>query len=42
MGKKDKKKNTTKHGEKIPSEFGWVTPEKQKENADKMDKMTKK
>lgn len=43
MGKKDKKKNnSTKYGETVPSEFGWVAPEKQKENADKMDKMTKK
>ena len=42
MGKKSNKKNTTQHGENVPSEFGWVPPEKQKENANKMDKMTKK
>lgn len=42
MGKKSKKKNVTQYGENVPTEFGWVAPEKQKENAEKMDKMTKK
>lgn len=42
----DKKSNgdiedTTKYGEFISSYFAWTTLEKQKQNAKKMDKMTK-
>ena len=43
----DKKSNkdiedTTKYGEFISSYFAWLTLERQKDNAKKMDKMTKK
>lgn len=42
----DKKSNkdiedTTKYGEFISSYFAWLTLERQKDNAKKMDKMTK-
>ena len=33
--------DTTKYGEFISSYFAWVPPEKQKEKANKLDKMTK-
>ena len=32
---------TTKYGEFISSYFAWIPPEKQKEKANKLDKMTK-
>jgi len=35
-----KKDNTTKYGEKVCTEFGWLPLDKQKENAEKFDKMT--
>ena len=42
MEKDDKKKpNTTKFGEQVCSEFAWLPLDKQKENAEKFDKMTK-
>ena len=37
-----KKENTTKYGEQVCSEFGWLTLDKQKEKANKLDKITKK
>ncbi len=37
-----KKENTTKYGEQVCSEFAWLPLDKQKENANKFDKMTKK
>lgn len=42
MGKKEKKKNTTQYGETVPTEFGWITPEKQKENSERLNNATKK
>ena len=33
--------DTTKYGEFISSYFAWVPPEKQKEKANKLNKMTK-
>lgn len=33
--------DTTKYGEFISSYFAWIPPEKQKEKANKLDKMTK-
>lgn len=33
--------DTTKYGEFISSYFAWLTLERQKDNAKKMDKMTK-
>ena len=38
----NKKKNTTLYGEEVCSEFAWLPLDKQKENADKLNKMTKK
>lgn len=37
-----KKENTTKYGEQVCSEFAWLPLDKQKENANKFDKMPKK
>lgn len=37
-----KEDNTTKYGEQVCSEFGWLLLDKQKENAEKFNKMTKK
>ncbi len=34
--------DTTKYGEFVSSYFAWITIEKQKQNAKKMDKITKK
>lgn len=34
--------DTTKYGEFVSSYFAWLTLEKQKYNANQMDKMTKK
>ena len=42
MGKRKDKKNITQSGEVIPTEFAWVTPDKQKENAKKLNEKTKK
>ena len=36
-----KKDNVTKYGETVCSEFAWLPLDKQKEKANKMDKMTK-
>ena len=41
MGK-NKKKNVTKYGEEVPTEFAWLTPDKQKEIAEKLNNTTKK
>ena len=38
----NKRKNTTKYGEFVCSEYQWLPIEKQKEQADKMANMTKK
>ena len=37
---KKKKDNTTKYGENVCTEFEWLPLDKQKENAEKFDKMT--
>lgn len=37
----NKKENTTKYGEQVCSEFAWLPLDKQKEKAEKMDKMTR-
>lgn len=37
-----KKENTTKYGEQVCSEFGWLPLDKQKEKAIEFDKITKK
>lgn len=37
-----KKENTTKYGEQVCSEFAWLPLDKQKEKAEKLDKITKK
>ena len=46
MNKKDKKKNfeniNEEYGEFVCTEFGWISPEKQKENAEKLANITKK
>ena len=45
---KDKKTSTeagedaTKYGEFVSSYFGWISPSKQKEIADRLEKITKK
>ncbi len=36
------KENTTKYGEQVCSEFAWLPLDKQKENAERFDKITKK
>lgn len=42
MEEKERKEDTTKYGEFIPSYFAWLTLEKQKENANKLSDITKK
>lgn len=44
MEKEDKKKkdNVTLYGENVCTEFAWLPLDKQKENAEKFDKITKK
>lgn len=37
-----KKENTTMFGEQVCSEFAWLPIDKQKENADKLSKITDK
>ena len=37
-----KKEDTTKYGEQVCSEFVWLPLDKQKENAIRFDKITKK
>lgn len=37
-----KKENTTMFGEEVCSEFAWLTLDKQKENAEKLSKITDK
>lgn len=41
MSKQDKKENTTKYGEELCTEFAWLPLDKQKEKADRLDKITK-
>lgn len=40
--KEKKKKNTTKHGEFVCSAYHWLPIEKQKEQAEKMENITKR
>ena len=46
MNKKDKKKNfeniNEEYGEFVCTEFEWISPEKQKENAERLANITKK
>ncbi len=42
MEKRERKEDTTKYGEFIPSYFAWLTLEKQKEIANKLSYITKK
>ncbi len=42
MEEKERKEDTTKYGEFIPSYFAWLTLEKQKEIANKLSDITKK
>ena len=42
MRYKKTKKNVTKYGEEICTEFSWLPLEKQKENAIRFENMTKK
>lgn len=37
----NKKENTTKYGEQVCSEFVWLPLDKQKEKAEKFEKITK-
>lgn len=37
----DKKDNTTMFGEEVCSEFAWLSLDKQKENAERLAKITK-
>jgi hypothetical protein len=37
----DRKQNTTKYGEAVPTMHGWLPPEKQKRKAEKLDEITK-
>jgi hypothetical protein len=38
----DDKEDKTKYGEFVSSYFGWVSPEKQKDRVDELEKITKK
>lgn len=38
---KQKNSNNTKYGEFVCTEFGWITPDKQKKNAERFDNITK-
>lgn len=40
--KEEKKKNTTKYGEFVCSAYHWLPIEKQKEQAEKMENITKR
>lgn len=42
MRYKKAKKNVTKYGEQVCTEFSWLPLGKQKENANRFEKMTKK
>lgn len=42
MDNKEKEDNVTLYGENVCTEFVWLPLDKQKENAEKFDKMTKK
>lgn len=42
MKEKKEKEDATKYGEFIPSYFSWLTLKEQKENADRLSKITKK
>lgn len=41
MDEKDKKDNTTKYGEFVCTEYHWLPIDKQKEQAEKMQTITK-
>lgn len=41
MDKKEKAEDSTKYGEFVSSFFAWVTPEEQKENVKRLEKITK-
>lgn len=41
MEKDSKKENTTKFGEQVCSEFVWLPIDKQKENAKRLERITK-
>ena len=38
---KKEKENSTKYGEFVSSYFGWVSPEKQKDRGEELEKITK-
>lgn len=42
MDNEEKEDNVTLYGENVCTEFVWLPLDKQKENAEKFDKMTKK
>lgn len=42
MGKMEEMEDVTKYGEFVSSYFAWLTLEHQKENAEKMEEITKK
>ena len=42
IGNMEEVEDVTKYGEFVSSYFAWLTSEHQKENADKMEDMTKK
>ena len=39
---KREKEDATKYGEFVSSYFGWVSPEKQKDRGEELEKITKK
>jgi hypothetical protein len=39
---KREKEDATKYGEFVSSYFGWVSPEKQKDRVEELEKITKK
>ena len=41
MTEQNKKENTTKYGEEVCREFCWLPIDKQKENAERLGKITK-
>lgn len=41
MKKTNKKENTTKYGEQVCTDFAWLPLDKQKERAEKLNKITK-
>ena len=41
MEKQNKKENTTKYAENVCTEFKWLSPDKQKEKSEWLNKITK-